>query len=62
MTGQFNSSLVYIMSLNFDDILNLHRELEQASKKVEKTRLSLFCEHGRLYDSLKYSEKFRGKW
>jgi len=53
---------VHYESLKFDKIWNLHRELEQASKKVDKTRLLLFFEHGRLYDSLKYSEKFRGKW
>ena len=49
-------------SLSIDDIINVHRSLIKSSLHVEQTRLLIYAERGRLYDNLKFSDKWSRKW
>jgi len=45
-----------------DEIVRLHHDLLKSSLYMEQTRLIVYTERGRLYDNLKFSEKWQNKW
>ena len=49
-------------NLDFEDILNKHKKLIQSSLHAEQIKLLIYSERGRLYENLKFSEKWRKQW
>jgi len=48
--------------LTIDEIFRLHHDLLKSNLHVEPTQLMMYTERGRLYDNLKFSEKWLGIW
>jgi hypothetical protein len=48
--------------LGIDEIKRVHDELLKSSLYLDKARLLAFNERGKIYDRLKYSEQWTGRW